>query len=79
LSFINNPYRRLGGGFLYNFSFRVNITRNPHVMSQLDPIKELYDMYLEEEKPPRIVKVTADDWDFNLDNEDRLADPYLEL
>ena len=48
-------------------------------MNQLDPIKELYDMYLEEEKPPRIVKVTADDWDFNLDNEDRLADPYLEL
>jgi len=30
------------------------------VMNRLDPIKELYDMYLEEEDTPRIVEIEDD-------------------
>lgn len=48
-------------------------------MNWLDPIKELYNMYSEEEDTLRIVEVTVDDLDFNLDIEDRLADLYLKL
>ena len=48
-------------------------------MKQLDPIEELYDMYLEEKDSPRIVEVVEDDPDFNLDLEDRLVDLYLKL
>jgi len=36
-------------------------------------------MYSEEEDTLRIVEVTVDDLDFNLDIEDRLADLYLKL
>jgi len=48
-------------------------------MNWLDPIKELYNMYSEEEDTLRIVEVTVDDLNFNLDIEDRLADLYLKL
>jgi len=48
-------------------------------MNQLDPIKELYNMYSEEEDTPRIVEVEDDGLGFNSDLEDGLADPYLEL
>ena len=48
-------------------------------MNCLDPIKELYDMYSEEEDSPRIVEVLNNNSDFDLDMEDRLADPYIEL
>jgi len=48
-------------------------------MNQLDPIEELYNMYLEEESTPRIVEVVDNGLDFDLDNKNRLADPYLEL
>jgi len=48
-------------------------------MNQLDPIEELYNIYLEEEKPLRIVEVAADNWDFDLDNKNRLVNPYLKL
>lgn len=44
-----------------------------------NPIEELYYMYLEEEEGPQITEVVADDLDFDLDLENRLADPYLEL
>jgi len=47
-------------------------------MNQLNPIKELYILYSEEE-PPRIVEVVGDDIDFDLDRKDRPANPYLEL
>ena len=47
-------------------------------MNQLDPIKELYDMYLEEEDTPRIVEVIDDKLDFVSDAEG-LADPYMDL
>jgi len=36
-------------------------------------------MYLEEKEAPRIVEVADDGLDFNLDNENRPVDPYLEL
>ena len=52
---------------------------NQIVMNQLDPIEELYNMYLEEESTPRIVEVVDNGLDFDLDNKNRLADPYLEL
>jgi len=48
-------------------------------MKQLDPIEELYDMYLEEEDSSRIVKVVKDGLDFDSDLEDGLVDPYLKL
>jgi len=46
-------------------------------MNTLDPIEELYNLYLEE--TPWITEVKDDRLDFDLDNEDRLADLYLEL
>jgi len=48
-------------------------------MNQLDPIEKLYNMYLEEEDTPRIVEVTDNGLIFDLDTENRLIDPYLEL
>jgi len=36
-------------------------------MKQLDPIEELYDMYLEEKDSPRIVEITDDNLDMDLD------------
>ena len=48
------------------------------VMNQLDPIKELYDMYLEEEDTPRIVEIEDDGLDFVSDVEEP-ADPYMDL
>jgi len=48
-------------------------------MKQLDPIEELYDMYLEEEDSPKIVEILDNGLDMDLDLKDRLADLYLEL
>jgi len=47
-------------------------------MNQLDPIEELYDMYLEEENTPGIVEVVDDGLDFDSDVEGP-ADPYMDL
>ena len=47
-------------------------------MNQLDPIEELYDMYLEEEDTPRIVELENNVLDLVLDVEG-LADPYMDL
>ena len=47
-------------------------------MNRLDPIEELYNMYLEEENTPRIVEVVDDGLDFDSDVEG-LADPYMDL
>jgi len=48
------------------------------VMNRLDPIKELYDMYSEEEDTPRIVELADDKLDFVSDIEGP-ADPYMDL
>ena len=48
------------------------------VMNRLDPIEELYDMYLEEEDTPRIVEIEDDGLDLVSDAEG-LADPYMDL
>jgi len=47
-------------------------------MNRLDPIEEVYDMYLEEEDTPRIVELRDDRLDLVLDIEG-LADPYMDL
>ena len=47
-------------------------------MNRLDPIKELYEMYSEEENTPRIVEIGDNELDFVLDIE-RPADPYTDL
>jgi len=47
-------------------------------MNRLDPIEELYDMYLEEEDTPRIVELADDRLDFVSDVEGP-ADPYMDL
>jgi len=47
-------------------------------MNRLDPIKELYNMYSEEEDTLRIEKVGDDDLGFVSDIEG-LADPYMDL
>jgi len=52
--------------------------RGGNVMNQLDPIEELYNMYLEEEDTLRIVELTDDGLDFVLDVEGP-ADPYMDL
>jgi len=49
------------------------------VITQLDPIEELYNMYLDKEEALRIVEIVGDDLDFNLDTEEELADLYLKL
>ena len=47
-------------------------------MNWLDPIEELYDMYLEEEDTLRIVELEDNGLDLVLDIEG-LADPYMDL
>jgi len=39
-------------------------------MKWLDPIEELYDLYLEEEDSPRVVEVALEGLDLELDLED---------
>jgi len=48
------------------------------VMNRLDPIEELYDMYLEEEDTLRIVELGDNGLDFISDIEGP-ADPYMDL
>ena len=55
------------------------IPNTKHVMNQLDPVEELYNMYLEEEDTLKIVEVVEDGLDFNSDLEGGPLDPYLEL
>ena len=47
-------------------------------MNQLDPIEELYDMYLEKEDTLRIVELGDNGLDF-VSNVKGLADPYMDL
>jgi len=54
------------------------LNSGPYVMNRLDPIEELYDMYLEEEDTPRIVEVVDDGLDFDSDVEGP-ANPYMDL
>ena len=42
-------------------------------------MRKLYDMYLEEEKAPRIVEIADNKLGFNLDIKNRPANLYLEL
>jgi len=60
------------------FFWRKNLKRGGNVMNQLDPIKELYNMYLEEEDTPRIVEIEDNGLDFVLDVEGP-ANPYMDL
>ena len=48
------------------------------VMNRLDPIEELYNMYLEEEDTLRIIEIEDDGLDLVSDVEG-LADPYIDL
>ena len=47
-------------------------------MNRLDPIKELYEMYSEEEDTPRIVEIEDKELDF-LSDVDGPADLYMDL
>jgi len=47
-------------------------------MNRLDPIKELYNMYSEEEDTPRIIEIEDNRLDLDLDIEGP-ADPYMNL
>ena len=47
-------------------------------MNQLDPIEELYDMYLEKEDTLRIVEIGDDGLGLDLDVEGP-ANPYIDL
>ena len=60
------------------FFQRKNLKREDNVINQLDPIEELYDMYLEEKDTLKIVEVENNDLDFVSDIEE-LADPYMDL
>ena len=48
------------------------------VMNRLDPIEELYEIYLEEEDTLRIVEIEDDGLDFVSDVEGP-ANPYMDL
>jgi len=48
-------------------------------MNYLDPIEDLYNMYLEEEEVSQIVEIVDKDLDLDLKLGDRLADPNLKL
>jgi len=61
------------------FLWRKNLKKGGNVMNVLDPIEELYDLYLEEENTPCIVEVLDNGLGFDSDMEDRPADPHLEL
>ena len=60
------------------FFQRKNLKRGGNVMNWLDPIEELYNMYLEEEDILRIVEVEDDGLDFVSDIEGP-ANPYMDL
>jgi len=47
-------------------------------MDRLDPIEELYNMYLEEEDTPRIIEIKDNGLDLDSDVEGP-ADPYMDL
>jgi len=53
-------------------------TRGVTVMNRLDPIEELYDMYLEEKDTLRIVELGDDGLDFVSDIKGP-ANPYMDL
>ena len=72
---LERNWSRWKGG---KFFQRKNLKRGGNIMNRLDPIEELYNMYLEEEDTPRIVEVENDDLDFDLDIEGP-ADPYMDL
>jgi len=48
-------------------------------MKELDPIEELYNMYLEKEDSPRVIEIVNNGLDIDSDLESGPADPYLEL
>ena len=58
--------------------FKGHSPHNFAVMNRLDPIEELYNMYLEEEDTPRIVELVDDGLDFDSDIEGP-AGPYMDL
>ena len=72
---LERNWRKWKGG---KFFQRKNLKRGSNVMNRLDPIEELYDMYLEEEDTPRIVELVDDGLDFDSGVEG-LADPYMDL
>ena len=47
-------------------------------MNRLDPIEELYNMYLEEEDTPRIIEIEDNGLDLDSDAKGP-ADPYMDL
>ena len=61
-----------------NHYTRTHYTHYRDVMKRLNPIKELYNLYLEEKDSPRIVEIKDDDIDLALDIEGPV-DPYLDL
>jgi len=48
-------------------------------MNALNPIEELYNLYLDEEVSSYIMEIDNNRLGFNSDLEDKLADPYLKL
>ena len=54
------------------------LTTQLSVMNRLDPIEELYEMYLEEEDAPRIVEIEDNGLDF-LSDVGGPTDPYMDL
>jgi len=55
-----------------------SLARHTIVMNQLDPIEELYNMYLEEEDTPRIIEIEDNGLNLILDVKGP-ANPYMDL
>jgi len=78
LNILQSPQHR--HELLYNTqkSYEIEIKAR-NIINCLDPIEELYKMYLEEEKTPRIVKLVGNRLGLDSDIEDGLANLYLKL
>jgi len=72
---LERNWRKWKGG---KFFWRKNLKRGGNVMNRLDPIKELYGMYSEEEDALRIVEIEDNGLDF-LSDVDGPADLYMDL
>jgi len=69
---LERNWRRWKGS---KFFQRKNLKRGGTVINTLNPIKELYDLYSDKEKTPRIMEIVDGESDMG----DGPADPFMDL
>jgi len=73
---LEGDWRQWKGG---KFFWRKNLKRGSTVMNALDPIKELYDLYSDEEDTPRIIEILDRELDMGNKCYDSKSNPRLLL